>query len=158
MSFCAQPWLVHVPELNPISKEKNLQLLRNLILIQDHGKDHNMDLGKDHKFSTIFHTTQRFNYYNMQKNSHQFGKKDLTSLFLFRFSLNGNIKPIPPPLISVDTSHSISSSSECGIPAVYGLPVHSRPSSRYSNRSHKRGHQSHQVIYWRVLTTKPLFL
>ena len=144
MSFCAQPWLVHVPELNPISKEKNLQLLRNLILIQDHGKDHNMDLGKDHKFSTIFHTTQRFNYYNMQKNSHQFGKKDLTSLFLFRFSLNGNIKPIPPPLISVDTSHSISSSSECGIPAVYGLPVHSRPSSRYSNRSHKRGHQSHQ--------------
>ena len=120
MSFCAQPWLVHVPELNPISKEKNLQLLRNLILIQDHGKDHNMDLGKDHKFSTIFHTTQRFNYYNMQKNSHQFGKKDLTSLFLFRFSLNGNIKPIPPPLISVDTSHSISSSSECGIPAVYG--------------------------------------
>jgi len=61
-----------------------------------------------------------------------------------RFSLNGNIKPIPPPLISVDTSHSISSSSECGIPAVYGLPVHSRPSSRYSNRSHKRGHQSHQ--------------
>jgi len=59
-----------------------------------------------------------------------------------RFSLNGNIKPIPPPLISVDTSHSISSSSECGIPAVYGLPVHSRPSSRYSNRStHKRGHQ-----------------
>jgi len=61
-----------------------------------------------------------------------------------RFSLNGNIKPIPPPLISVDTSHSISSSSECGIPAVYGLPVHSRPSSRYSNRSHKRGHQNHQ--------------
>jgi len=59
-----------------------------------------------------------------------------------RFSLNGNIKPIPPPLISVDTAHSISSSSECGIPAVYGLPVHSRPSSRYSNRSHKRGHQS----------------
>jgi len=60
-----------------------------------------------------------------------------------RFSLNGNIKPIPPPLISVDTSHSISSSSECGIPAVYGLPVHSRPSSRYSNRStHKRGHHS----------------
>jgi len=47
-----------------------------------------------------------------------------------RFSLNGNIKPIPPPLISVDTAHSISSSSECGIPAVYGLPVHSRPSSR----------------------------
>lgn len=61
-----------------------------------------------------------------------------------RFSLNGNIKPIPPPLISVDTSHSISSSSECGIPAVYGLPVHSRPSSRYSNRSHKRGHHGHQ--------------
>ena len=34
----------------------------------------------------------------------------------------------------MDTAHSISSSSECGIPAVYGLPVHSRPSSRYSNR------------------------
>jgi len=45
MYFCAQPWLVHVPELNPISKEKSLQLLRNLILIQDLGKDHNMDLG-----------------------------------------------------------------------------------------------------------------
>ena len=99
MSFCAQPWLVHVPELNPISKEKSLQLLRNLILIQDHGKDHNMDLGKD--------IWKMDNCRNI----------DLNSLFLFRFSLNGNIKPIPPPLISVDTSHSISSSSECGIPA-----------------------------------------
>lgn len=59
-----------------------------------------------------------------------------------RFSLNGHIKPIPPPLISVDTAHSISSSSECGMPAVYGVPVHSRPSSRYSNRSHKRPQHS----------------
>ena len=79
-----------------------------------------------------------FNFENIIKWALEFA---FTSHF-FRFSLNGNIKPIPPPLISVDTSHSISSSSECGIPAVYGLPVHSRPSSRYSNRStHKRGHQ-----------------
>ena len=55
----------------------------------------------------------------------------------FRYSLNDKIKPIPPPLISVDTSHSISSASENGLPAVYGVPVHSRPSSRYSNRSHR---------------------
>jgi hypothetical protein len=54
-----------------------------------------------------------------------------------RYSLNDKIKPIPPPLISVDTSHSISSASENGLPAVYGVPVHSRPSSRYSNRSHR---------------------
>ena len=55
-----------------------------------------------------------------------------------RYSLSG-IKPIPPPLISVDTSHSISSSaaSDCGLPAVYGVPSHSRPASRYSNRSHR---------------------
>ena len=97
MSFCAQPWLVHVPELNPISKEKSLQLLRSLILIQDHGKDHNMDLGKDHKFNMIFQTSQGFKLL-------QYAKVKL-SFFLFRFSLNGNIKPIPPPLISVDTSH-----------------------------------------------------
>ena len=59
-------------------------------------------------------------------------------IFLFyRYSLNDKIKPIPPPLISVDTSHSISS-EENGLPAVYGVPVHSRPSSRYSNRSHHR--------------------
>ena len=60
----------------------------------------------------------------------------------FRYSLSG-IKPIPPPLISVDTSHSISSSaaSDCGLPAVYGVPSHSRPASRYSNRSH-RSHRS----------------
>lgn len=51
-----------------------------------------------------------------------------------RYSLNGHIKPIPPPLISVDTNHSPSSGSEASLPAVYGLPVHSRPSSRYSNR------------------------
>ena len=68
-----------------------------------------------------------------------------------RYSLSGGIKPIPPPLISVDTSHSISSSAASdyggglgpaslgagggnGLPAVYGVPVHSRPSSRYSNR------------------------
>ena len=62
-----------------------------------------------------------------------------------RYSLSG-IKPIPPPLISVDTSHSISSSaaeSDCGLPAVYGVPSHShsRPASRYSNRSH-RSHRS----------------
>ena len=56
----------------------------------------------------------------------------------FRYSLNDKIKPIPPPLISVDTSHSISSASENGLPAVYGVPVHSRPSSRYSHRSHSR--------------------
>lgn len=72
----------------------------------------------------------------------------------YRYSLSGHgIKPIPPPLISVDTSHSISSSAASdyggggamnhhagagnGIPAVYGVPVHSRPSSRYSNRSHR---------------------
>lgn len=55
-----------------------------------------------------------------------------------RYSLNDKIKPIPPPLISVDTSHSISSASENGLPAVYGVPVHSRPSSRYSHRSHSR--------------------
>jgi len=63
-----------------------------------------------------------------------------------RYSLNDKIKPIPPPLISVDTSHSISSASENGLPAVYGVPVHSRPSSRYSNRSHrtKRDHRAHQ--------------
>ena len=62
---------------------------------------------------------------------------DIQILFL-RYSLNDKIKPIPPPLISVDTSHSISSASENGLPAVYGVPVHSRPSSRYSNRSHSR--------------------
>ena len=39
----------------------------------------------------------------------------------------------------MDTSHSISSSaaSDCGLPAVYGVPSHSRPASRYSNRSHR---------------------
>ena len=43
----------------------------------------------------------------------------------------------------MDTSHSISSSaaSDCGLPAVYGVPSHSRPASRYSNRSH-RSHRS----------------
>ncbi len=60
-------------------------------------------------------------------------------LVTFRYSLSGGIKPIPPPLISVDTSHSISSSaaSDYGLPAVYGVPSHSRPASRYSNRSHR---------------------
>ena len=66
----------------------------------------------------------------------QFGLK--FNSISFRYSLNDKIKPIPPPLISVDTSHSISSASENGLPAVYGVPVHSRPSSRYSNRSHSR--------------------
>ncbi len=31
-----------------------------------------------------------------------------------RYSLSGGIKPIPPPLISVDTSHSVSSSDAGG--------------------------------------------
>jgi len=55
-----------------------------------------------------------------------------------RYSLNDKIKPIPPPLISVETNHSLSSgNSESGLPAVYGVPA--RPSSRYSNRStHQR--------------------
>ncbi len=82
-----------------------------------------------------------------------------------RYSLSGGIKPIPPPLISVDTSHSISSSGASdyggngnmsnggggnGLPAVYGVPppsaaVHQphRPSSRYSNRSHRSRRQQH---------------
>jgi len=51
-----------------------------------------------------------------------------------RYSLNDKIKPIPPPLISVETNHSLSSgNSESGLPAVYGVPA--RPSSRYSNRT-----------------------
>ncbi|XP_040571387.1 uncharacterized protein [Lepeophtheirus salmonis] len=57
-----------------------------------------------------------------------------------RYSLNrvsgSTLKPIPPPLISVDTVNSLSSNaSDYGMPAVYGIPVHSRPSSRVSNRS-----------------------
>jgi len=58
-----------------------------------------------------------------------------------RYSLNDKIKPIPPPLISVETNHSLSSgNSESGLPAVYGVPT--RPSSRYSNRSAVRQQQA----------------
>eukprot|EP00095_Tigriopus_kingsejongensis_P005839 maker-scaffold425_size175135-snap-gene-0.47 protein:Tk05839 transcript:maker-scaffold425_size175135-snap-gene-0.47-mRNA-1 annotation:"hypothetical protein L798_01171" len=76
-----------------------------------------------------------------------------------RYSLAGGLKPIPPPLISVDTSHSLSSSGASdyggnhpaaagggnGLPAVYGVPVHSRPSSRYSNRSHRSHRRPHPI-------------
>lgn len=75
-----------------------------------------------------------------------------------RYSLSNGLKPIPPPLISVDTSHSLSSSAASdyggngmtagggnGLPAVYGVPVHSRPSSRYSNRSHRSHRRPHQI-------------
>jgi len=47
----------------------------------------------------------------------------------FRYSLSG-IKPIPPPLISVDTSHSVSSSADAGSDyGPHGAPPASLPNN-----------------------------